>query len=270
MFTLTHRTGIRYAECDVWCTSDNQIVLSHNNTFGDHVDDEESEMKKVLIRDLEWSQVAQMKLKDGCSPVLLSTVLEDLKGTRTTLAVEIKDHFVAIPLAQMLHTQADLRSSVGFVMSFNFESLEQFSQEFDRLGRIPREFPIAWLVDNPSVSYPTDTLDAGEKTFNPSKEPLLTFLSRLGLVDRMRATRAGLYLQYNPTLTPVHITEVKSHLMELLQCIATEAFVGLWSDIGIDPTFDTVQSLRQWTQVCSAVNTDLPPNFFISETSKTL
>lgn len=255
------RLGIAFAECDVWATQDRKMVLSHDSSFASMAANPTDWRASSPISNLRWDEVLDLKLKDGSTPVLLSTVLEDLAGSATKLAVELKSADPAAPLAELLAKRPGLLASVGFVMSFSLSGLEAFSEA---LADAPKPI-VVWLLDNPSTPY-GDDINEGETTFDYTSESFAVFLERTGLSKRVKRLQCGLYLQYNPGLVPEHIHAVRSELATVCgeqgKARADDHFLGVWSDASLDPAFDRATSLAALLPVVDAVNTDLPDNFW--------
>lgn len=256
-YLLAAKTQARYAECDCWDTSDGEIVLCHNSTFQSLAEDPESSPAKSPIKEQTWEQVKNIQLKDGSTPVLLSTVLRDLEGTSTRLAIELKSERPAGPLAVYLNRNPEIVSSVGFVMSFSAAAVQTF------LANINPNFGIQvnWLVDCKD-GYPPDYLDEGETTFHVESRDLAPFLRESGNYEMMRQSRVGLYIQYNTGITAAILTKLRRDLADMQGVDPSEVFLGVWSDMKLDPGFDSASSLTSWMPFFDALNTDLPDAFF--------
>merc|ERR550525_740947 len=143
-------------------------------------------------------------------------------------------------------------------MSFSLDSLEQFALQ---LGDVVEGIRLMWLVDNPRVPYDADLLCEGETTFDYASEALPVFLERQGLTDRVRRLSCGLYMQYNPSLTPGCLRAVHDALRSLCE---RSGFLGLWSDRSLDPSMDSLEGLSVWLPEVDFLNSDLPESFFES------
>jgi len=124
--------------------------------------------------------------------------------------------------------------------------------------------PIAWLLDNPSV--PFTSWAEGETRFDCVAEDLGDFLVRIGVKERIQELQCGLYLQYNASTTPAHLRKVRADMIEL-SAEGSPTFLGLWSHVGCDPSFDNVDVLTSWLDVVDVINTDLPHNFWLHATT---
>lgn len=251
--------GAGYAECDVWSTKDGEMMLSHDKNLVAMAQNEDDPLATALISDLTWKQIEAFPLKDGSTPVRLDTVLEDLSGTGTRLVIELKSSSPAKPLATFLAARRDLVPAVGFVMSFSLASVEQFVA-----SNPPKEVRVLWLVDNPSIPYDEEVKNEGEQTFDYTAETLTAFLSRLKLTKRMQQLQCGLYMQYNPGLTPSHLENIRMELQNLYGTGAPKPFIGIWSDVGLDPDMDSAAGFSKWLPVVDALNTDMPDSFWSS------
>jgi len=250
------RTGARFAECDVWTTKDGVFVLSHNFNFASAAVRPHERLARLPIVELEWSELSELELQDGSTPVKLDTVLEDLLGTETRLVIELKISAPAAQLAAHLAERADLARAVAWVMSFSIVALELFADG----GGVQ---PIAWLLDNPSV--PFTSWAEGETRFDCVAEDLGDFLVRIGVKERIQELQCGLYLQYNASTTPAHLRKVRADMIDL-SAEGSPSFLGLWSHVGCDPSFDNVDVLTSWLDVVDVINTDLPHNFWLHAT----
>jgi len=226
-------------------------------------EDEGSPAPGAALAEQRWEELRRVRLKGGGTPVLLSTVLGDLAGSGTRLVIELKSSGPAAPLAAMLDSSPGLKRSVAYVMSFSLAAVEAFAGALKE-----RDVRVLWLLDNPVVPYEEDVKNEGETTFDYCNETLTMFLSRLGLVDRIRALGCGLHVQYNPCLTPSHVYAWRAELASILGTVAEgawardeEVFIGLWTD-GSGAGFDRAATLVGWLPALSAVNTDLPAAFF--------
>ena len=74
--------------------------------------------------------------------------------------------------------------------------------------------PVLWLLDNPTSPYASADLAQGETTFEYHTFSLSSFLHSVdqrtpGFIDMFRAMRAGINIQYHPSIT----TEVGSQMV---------------------------------------------------------
>jgi glycerophosphoryl diester phosphodiesterase len=252
--------GVPYSECDVWITRDNYVVLCHDWNFQSMAEDENDPLATTAIVDLSWGELSKLRVKGGVSPVLLSTVLEDLKGTGMLLAIELKSSGPAAHLADLLSTRSDLKESVACVLSFSLLAIERFQESMQT-----RDVRIAWVVDNPSTPYRDEDKNEGETTFDYANETLAMCLARLEMTDRIRELQCGLFVQYNPCLTKSHILAWRAELASIrLDCAAAESevFIGIWNDVSLDPGFDRAVTFLSWLSAVSTFHTDMPPAFW--------
>jgi len=263
------KAGALFAECDVWVTKDNILVLSHDSTFASMAAEPEHHLAVSPIAELEWSDVSQLKLKDGSAPVRLDRVLEDLCGTQMRLVIELKTFDAATQLGYHLAKRPELVKSVAWVMSFSLITLERFAES----GGTQMGCRSVWILDNPVEAYDDKYIDEGETTFPCSSEGFRAFLERVGVKELFQRLQCGLYLQYNPCVTPWLLSEVRAEMISLLSQVApgpspkssrdaTQAFLGLWSDVQLDASFDRADVLAQWVDVVDVINTDMPSNFW--------
>lgn len=263
-YTSCVELGVAFAECDVWATQDGEMVLCHDATFASMAANPADERASSPISGLRWDEVQDFELKDGSTPVLLSTVLEDVAHSDTKLVVELKSSDPAEPLADFLAGRPELLASVGFVLSFSLAALEAFSAALSTVADAARP-TVVWLLDNPSTPYGED-VNEGETTFDYTSESFAAFLKRTDLSERVRRLQCGLYLQYNPGLVPEHIHTVRSELAaacgEPGETNAGDRFLGVWSDKSLDPAFDRATGLSALLPFVDAVNTDLPDDFW--------
>ena len=254
--------GARFVECDVHCTSDGQVVLAHDPTFRLQSEDAESILSNTPINQLSWSEISTIRFKDQSEPVLLVTVLGDLRDTGVLLAVEIKDKHCALPLVSLLSARSDLISSVGLVMSFDFDEVEAFHQGFVKEAHRLPPFPIAWLLCNPSIE---EKYGPPYHTYSPVNETFDTFLTRVGLLDRFRLMQSGVYLQQNPTTSLQQMECIRDTVARILNCNRSEVFIGLWNDSLIDRDIDNSRRVELFKDHVNCINTDLPSQFFVEE-----
>lgn len=289
-YTYAARSGVGFAECDVWSTSDGKLVLSHDCTLASMaLDGGESAATSTSISKQEWADIKDVLLKDGSKPVLLSTILQDLASTGTRLVIELKESGPAKPLAMFLEANPELLLVVGCVISFSLVALETFaSSRFHNnndvkakmwsqfwpvrtlnssikpKGPSARTIPTLWLVDNPSVPYDPLYTNEGETTFDYASMTLTNFLAKEQLIERIRRLRCGLSVQYSPSLTPSYLRCMRSELEAVWGAPAKpgECVLGLWSDASLDPGVDTAASLERWLPDVDVLNTDMPPAFW--------
>jgi glycerophosphoryl diester phosphodiesterase len=258
-------TGAGFAECDVWFTKDGVLVLSHDSNFKRLAADETDRRATEPISELLWEEVCSLELKDGSCPVMLSTVLQDLAGTSTKLAVELKLSSPAKPLAEFLKSNSQLVDAIGFVMSFSFNAIEDFHANMASASCVPR---ILWLVDHPSTPYLDQDKNEGETTFDYDKQRLGAFLKSKDLLARFASVGCGLYMQYNPVLTLAHLSETRAELHAIhgdennADANTEGVFLGVWSDASLDPAFDQLVQFQQWGPSVDAMNTDMPVSFW--------
>eukprot|EP00049_Salpingoeca_infusionum_P002364 m.56034 g.56034 ORF g.56034 m.56034 type:complete len:313 (+) comp11536_c0_seq1:179-1117(+) len=257
-FLQATQLGAAFAECDVWVTSDNYLVLCHNSTLASMAEDDTNPLASTPIIELTWDQVQTITLKDGSTPALLSTVLRDMIGARTKMAVELKCPHSGATLALLLEEEPELIASVGFVMSFAQDNVISFRgcvQHHAVLGNIPT----LWLTRSPSPPDYVDTNVEGETCFELLDLNVTTFLQQQPFYETIMSVGFhGMYIQYMPGLTRAHILAMKQELSTLLQLPLAQVFVGVWSSARRNPEFDTPESLMYYTAAANGVNTDCP------------
>lgn len=256
--------GMNFAECDVWNTSDGEVLLGHNWNMKAMMEDPTDPIAGEAIADLEWAEVRDIKLRGGATPVLLKTVLEDLHGTGTRLLVELKTLGAAAHTAEMLNHSPHLKGSIECVISFSLLTLETFHDALDA-----KDVKVTWVVDNPRIPYDPKGLDEGETTFDYCNETLEMFFTRLELIERMKRLKCGLHVQYTSGLTQEHICAWRSELSGLYRedggdacAVDCKNFIGIWNDADLDPVFDRAATFAKWLPAVSGFNTDLPSVFF--------
>lgn len=260
--------GATYVECDVWSTQCGEMVLSHDETFATMAKDSSDMRAKKLISEQQWSDLSDLQLIDGSKPVLLKTVLEDLSGTGTKLAIELKQPQPAVPLANFLQENVDLVDSVGFIMGFAFESIEQFyhAYKFECGAAVagPTPFPLLWLLCNPHPGWEAYKCDntGGLTFFDSQRQTITECLHSQNLLDRFLAIHASLNIQYNRDVSTMDVDNIRSDLASLKGCDVSSVFLAMWSDRGIDPEWDSCTELTKWSKHLNALNTDLPEGFF--------
>ena len=257
-YQLAAAIGAPYAECDVWSTQDSEVVLSHNASYLSYAADPSDPRATNAIASQHWHELANLPLLDGSTPVLLTTVLQDLLGSKTKLVVELKIRGPVCSLAQMLAKHPELRERVGAIISFNIDTLVHFHEEFRLLSA--DHIQLCWLLDNPSVVYGPENLDDGETLFDYGIESLAQFADKQGVREKLASIKAGVNIQYNRQLTPAIVQGIRADL-----CAITgldRVFVAMWSDVRLDPEFDCVASLRLWLEHLDAAGSDLPADFW--------
>jgi len=261
------KLGVAFAECDVWSTKDSELVLCHDPTFTRVAQDPGCDAARTAISELTWKELCSLSLKDGSTPVRLTTVLADLITTRTRLVIEMSSTGPAAPLAQLLNRRRDLLPAVAWVMSFSMHSLKLFSEH-----GAPEEVRKGWLLDNPRIPYEATSLKEGETTFDYTRETLQTFLERTGWTEVVQRMKCFLYLQYHPSLTTPQLSEIREELRNVLEetsaaDVASSAVVrncalGLWSDIDLDPRMDTEAAFDHLIDAVDFINSDMPDTFW--------
>ena len=257
-YQLAATIGTPYAECDVWSTHDDEVVLSHNASYASYAADPSDPRAMSAIASQTWAELASLPLLDGSTPVLLSTVLRDLLRSKTKLVVELKIQGPVRSLARMLAKHPELRERVGAIISFNIDTLVCFHNEYSALGA--DHIQLCWLLDNPSVAYGPENLDDGETLFDYGNESLAEFADKHDVRGKLASIKAGVNIQYNKALTPAIAQGIRADL-----CAITgldRVFVAMWSDVRLDPEFDCVSSLRRWLEHLDAAGSDVPADFW--------
>jgi hypothetical protein len=72
----------------------------------------------------------------------------------------------------------------------------------------------------------------------------------------------GLYVQYNPSLTPNRLQQLRHELGLVKQ--SPGSFLGLWSDASMDLEFDQPGRLSEFLPFVDAINTDFAPAEWIA------
>jgi glycerophosphoryl diester phosphodiesterase len=246
-YILAAKLNVAYAECDVWETSDGKMVLCHSSSFKEMVKPNYLNNANAIkpINTLSWNDIKVFELLDGSNPVLLSTVMTDLKETNTRLAIDLKCSNLAKPLALFLFRYPELISTIGFIMGFALDSGALFRENLP-------DITFLWLVDNPSSPYNVEDILEGETTFNYLEQSVGDFLKNKPAFNAFD----GMYIQYRPGLTSDHVLSMRLRLADILGRHPTDVFIGLWSDSGLDPEFDFPGNLQKWESLFDAINTD--------------
>jgi glycerophosphoryl diester phosphodiesterase len=127
---------------------------------------------------MQWTDISALKLPDGSSPPLLSTVIASVASPSITLYVELKSQKGAAQLAETLTRNPHLLRGMHFIfISFSLQSLNILRQQFQAATPLR----LLWLVDNPRVPYPPEALDDGELTFDIGACTFGQFLDAHGL-----------------------------------------------------------------------------------------
>jgi hypothetical protein len=255
--------GARLVECDIHSTLDGQIVLAHDACFRIQAADEESPLANTAIAIQNWADISTIELKDHSNPVLLSTVLDDLRGTDCAMAVEIKDIGSAYNLADLLWRNQDLIPSVGLVMGFDFEHVEIFHKCFSVLsGSSSFPFPVAWLICNPKTGRDKDE-PAYVQTWVPTSESFESFLNGACISDKFKTLRLGIYMQQNPATTTDDMDSLRESLARILECEprSPQVFIGLWNEGADSAVVDHYQRVAEFASHVTVINTDLPKFF---------
>ena len=149
---------------------------------------------RVALADMLWADVSALKLPDGSSPPLLRQVIDAIASPSMTLYVELKSQKAAALLAQTLHNSPQLLLQVRCIfISFSLHSL----QILRRLLQPPAPLRLLWLVDNPRIPYPPESLDDGELTFDICRFSFEEFLDVNGLRQLfLEVSPEGLGIQF--------------------------------------------------------------------------
>ena len=148
----------------------------------------------------------------------------------------------------------DLVSSVGFVMGFAVDTVLIF-RGVTRQHPILGQMKVLWLVDNPSVPYLEQEKNEGETTFNYLDTSLTDFMQSQPDINLLLSVGFhGMYVQYREGLTFSQLASMRRELSILTGL--NKVFMGIWSDPGLDPDFDTPESLAQWAALSDGLNTD--------------
>ena len=128
---------------------------------------------RARLCDMVWADVSAVKLPDGSSPPLLSSVIDSIASPSMTLYVDIKSQESAAQLARILKDNPQLLSKMQFIfISFSLFSLRILRQSFEPATPLC----LLWLVDNPRIPYPPEALDDGELMFDISRGSFEEFL----------------------------------------------------------------------------------------------
>ena len=148
----------------------------------------------VALADMLWADVSALKLPDGSSPPLLREVVESIASPSMALYVELKSQKAAALLAQTLRNSPQLLLLMHFVfISFSLDSLRILRQSLQPAAPLR----LLWLVDNPRIPYPPESLDEGELRFDICRCSFEQFLDENGLRQLfLEVSPEGLGIQF--------------------------------------------------------------------------
>ena len=149
---------------------------------------------RARLCDMLWADVSAVKLPDGSSPPLLSSVIDSVASPTLTLYVELKSQESASQLARTLKDNHQLLSKMQFIfISFSLFSLKILRQSFEPAMPLC----LLWLVDNPRIPYPPEALDDGELTFDIGHGSFEEFLVANNVLELfLEVAPDGLGIQY--------------------------------------------------------------------------
>jgi hypothetical protein len=255
------RAGLLFAECDVWVTNDDILLLNHDSSFAKNAASIDDPRATRPILEQNWNELSTLQLSDGSTPVSLDAVLRDLASTECRLVVELKTSSAAVPLGTYLAKSPRLAKCVAWIMSFSLLTLECCMDA----GARQVGCHSVWLLGNPRIPYQEEDLDEGEMSFDCGLESFSSFLIRVEKMQQFQRVSCGVYLQYNPNTTPAHFLKAKVEMSELrsdCQNAAIAPMLGIWNDAGLDAQFDCVEHAILWAGVVDAINTDMPRTFW--------
>ncbi len=151
---------------------------------------------RVALSDLLWSEISEIELPDGSNPPLLSSVIDSLSSSTMTFYVELKSQESAALLAQTLKHDPRLLLQMRLIfISFCLNSLNILRQAFQLQPAV--QLRLLWLVDNPCIPYPPESLDEGELTFDICRCSFEEFLDANDLRELfLEVSPEGLGIQF--------------------------------------------------------------------------
>lgn len=152
---------------------------------------------RVALRDLLWSDISAVKLPDGSSPPPLTDVIDAVGSSRITLYVELKSQEAAARLAQTLQEDPRLLLERNLIfISFSLSSLKIMRQRLQPVASFAAPLRLLWLVDNPRIPYPPESLDDGELQFDICSQSFEAFLDANSLrAEFLEVSPEGLGIQ---------------------------------------------------------------------------
>ena len=152
---------------------------------------------RVALRNLPWSEISALQLPDGSSPPQLTDVFESIGPSSMTLYVELKSQEAAAQLAQTLKQKPQLLLEHNLIfISFSLTSLKIMRQCLQHAASVAVPLRLLWLVDNPRIPYPPESLDDGELQFDICSQSFEEFLDSHNLrAEFLEVSPEGLGIQ---------------------------------------------------------------------------
>lgn len=253
--------GVKFAECDIHATLDDELVLLHNPTAKAHIrEDERSELDDVPVSELTYAQIQKIRLEDGSSIPLVQDVLEVLLASKQTkLVVELKCNRSGPLFAKLLHNCRHLIPAVGLVFSFMPQAIVSFAHEYESTKELPR-LPLAWLTEASYYNCATMRLP---RLFQDENNYPLKYCENMALsefLEKMKVHEIGMYIEYHKLLTPQNLKDLREDYKAVT--MNSSMVLGIWSSRKTDADFDTVHKLSNLAPYVDMINTDFPTNFF--------
>jgi glycerophosphoryl diester phosphodiesterase len=234
--------GAHYAECDVTLTTDDEIVLHHDDTLARLALLPELQLSTTALTQLSSQQTYSVALKDGSHVPCLRAVLAAASriGGPAKLVVEIKGDNVrcAHKLAEFCHARSELAQRIAVVMGFSADAVHAFAEAFPR--RADGGMVVMLLTELAERRMRGD-----EPTLDLSDTSALE-----ALLQRPGSRIDGLYVEYDPDFAA----------NPKFPALCSRLPIGVWGRAGLDPdTRDSAMALI--AKGARFVNTDLPADF---------
>ena len=262
---------LRYAECDITCSTDGIIYLCHDRNFSRLSTSSGESKSNVDIISLKSAEIDSIELTNRTHPTRLESVLrlagEMSKGSHTCkLVIEIKPNAperTLLILLKQFEDNPSLLNHVGVFMSFNHNIVKRFREKYDKSAEkhaafvkyrpkfiiLCRSKQVLFNVKNREKSLKTDMCDS-MIDYRKNSDIARIEKEQNGKFD-------GFYLQLSKDM-------LDKDGLDSLKRLSSKYTIGVWGSARLgDP-----DSLKTATRLCSGgvrfVNTDLPENFFTS------
>lgn len=244
-------TGMSLCECDVRLTSDEELVLVHDDCLQKVAASPTSAAASAKVASTSLEELQRVPLRCGACVATLKEVLELALQLGGRLVVELKPGIgVGRAVARLLQTRPDLERAVEVVMSFELDSMLEYVGEQDRA-------PALALTARPLALLLTVAKLSGDEELLGREQVLdLDVEDADGWAAAVQSWRAlgldGVYAEWTPELTGKHATQLR-RLSEACRA------VGVWQHAG--QRDDTREAQRLRALGARFVNTDLPLDF---------
>ena len=261
---------LRYAECDITCSTDGIIYLCHDRNFSRLSISSGETKSNVDVISLKSDDIDSIELTNRTHPSRLQSVLllaKSMSGSQTCkLVIEIKPSAperMLLILLKQFEDNPSLLNNVGVFMSFNHNIVKRFREMYDKSAEkhaafvkyrpkfiiLCRSKQVAFNVKNREKCLETDMCDSMIDYRNK------TDIARIE--KEQNGKFDGFYLQLSKDM-------LDKDGLDSLKRLSSKYTIGVWGSARLgDP-----DSLKTATRLCSSgvrfVNTDLPENFFSS------